>query len=143
MRVEENKQVLQRYIDEVQNGRDFTKLEEILHEGFYGDNKLGGISGKEAAKQFGDWITSVFPDIRNEPKEIIAEGDKVVLYSTISGTHSGADFMGQAATGKKFQIDSIAIYTFKEGKLFSGKVVQDMLSEYQQLGFYPPLPEKE
>ena len=142
MGIEENKKILQRYIDEVQNRRDLTKLEEILHEGFYGDNKLGGISGKPAYKQFGDWITSVFPDIRNEPKEIIAEGDKVVLYSTISGTHTGGEFMGQPASGRRFEIDSIAIYTFKEGKLFSGKVVQDMLSEYQQLGFYPPLPEE-
>ena len=141
MGIEENKKVIKRYF-EVTDAHDYASMGEILHENFYGDNPISGVSGLQQRKQLQEYITSIFPDIRNEIKEMIAERDKVVVYSTISGTHTGGDFMEQPPTGKKFKIDSIAIYTVKNGKLFDGKIVQDMLGEYQQLGFYPPLPEE-
>jgi len=140
MGIEENKKIIQRYF-EAMEAEDYDSLSKIFHEDFFGDNKLGDISGLEQRKQHQKYFLSIFPDIRNEPIEIIAERDKVVVYSTISGTHTGGDFMGQPASGKKFAIDSVAIYAIKDGKIASGKVVQDLLSEYQQLGFYPPMPE--
>jgi predicted ester cyclase len=141
MGIEENKKVLQRYFDEVMNGRDYTNIDELMHDDFNGKPGNESISGKESHKQYSKWWYSVFPDGRNELKEMIAEGDKVVAYSVNTGTHTGADFFGQPASGKKFEFGIMAIYTFKDGKLISGRVIPDQLSAFQQLGFYPPLPE--
>ena len=141
MGIEENKKTLQQYFDEVMNGRDYTNIDELMHDDFNGKPGQDIISGKEAHKKYGEYMYSVFPDLRTELLEMIAEGDNVVAYSRATCTHTGADFMGQPASGRKAEFDVIVIYTFKDGKLISGRVVQDQLSAFQQLGFYPPMPE--
>ena len=139
---EENKKTLQRYFDEIGNGRDYTNALEIMDENFNGRPGEESINGIESHKQMSAWWYSMFPDAYNDLKEMIAEGDKVLAYSVNSGTHSGTDFMEHPASGRKFNFDIMAIYTFKDGKLISGRVIPDQLKMYQQLGFYPPLPEE-
>ena len=48
--------------------------------------------------------------------DLIAEGDKVVVRSTFSGTHKG-EFMGITPTGKKITTTAINIYRITDGKL--------------------------
>ena len=142
MGIGENKKTLQRYFDEIGNGRNYTNAHEIMDEDFNGRPGGDSISGIESHKQMSGWWYSVFPDSRNELIDMIAEGDKVVAHSILTATHTGEDFMGQPASGKKTRYEIMAIYTFKDGKLASGRVIPDQLSAFQQLGFYPPLPEE-
>ena len=41
-----------------------------------------------------------------------------------------------------FRNKVIAIYTLKDGKIAKGDITYDGLKLYQQLGFYPPMPEE-
>ena len=137
MDIEDNKQIIQRYFDEVLNGDHYSNLDGMVHDDFYGSNKLDEIRGKEIRKQHGTEIWLAFPDYRNEVKELIAERDKVVVYSKFTATHTGMPFMGCPPTGKKVDIDIVANYRLKDGKIIRGKVLQDMFQLFQQLGFYP------
>ena len=141
MSTEENKEVVRRYIEMV-NERDYSHLNEVMHENFSGRPGQESLNGIEERKQLNEYLASIFPNMRNELNELIAEGDKVVAYTTFTAKHTGVDFYGHPASGKTGQFDIIAIYTLKDGKLLSGRVVQDQLSGFQQLGFYPPLPEE-
>ncbi len=74
------------------------------------------------------------PDAKYEIKTMVAEGDKVAVHNVFSGTHTGklADL---DATGKKFSVKSIDIFTFKDGKVIEHVSASDTAGFYQQLGF--------
>ena len=140
MGIEENKEVVRKYI-EIMNARNYSELHEVMHENFSGRPGQTSLNGIEERIQDQERQVTWFPDTHTELKEMIAEGDKVVAYITKTATHTGADFMGHSATGRKAVYDGIAIYTLKDGKLISGRVINDQLSAFQQVGYYPPLPE--
>jgi steroid delta-isomerase-like uncharacterized protein len=57
-----------------------------------------------------------FPDWFERVDDIVAEGDKVVIRFTSTGTQQGA-FEGIAPTGKKVSIQEIAIFRLANGKI--------------------------
>ncbi|GAC1423733.1 MAG: ester cyclase [Actinomycetota bacterium] len=69
-------------------------------------------------------------------EDVIAEGDRVVVRWTNSGTHVG-EFAGIPATGKSFTISGIDIYRVQDGKLAEHWHVVDQLSMLGQLGLLP------
>jgi steroid delta-isomerase-like uncharacterized protein len=77
-----------------------------------------------------------FPDLRLTIEDLIAEDDKVTVRFTVSGTNEGP-FQGMPATGKKVNIDGIAIQRFTEGKRVEEWLVLDTMGIMQQLGAIP------
>ena len=69
-------------------------------------------------------------------EEMIAEGDRVVVRWTGSGTHVGA-FMGIPPTGRSFTISGIDIYRMADGKMAEHWHVVDQLALLGQLGLLP------
>ncbi len=69
-------------------------------------------------------------------EDIIAEGDRVVVRWTQSGTHV-SDFMGAPATGRTFQITGIDVYRVSSGELAEHWHVVDQLGLMAQLGLLP------
>jgi predicted ester cyclase len=55
--------------------------------------------GAQALKQVWAVLLQAFPDLRLTVEDMIAEGDKVVVRTTVTGTHRG-DYMGLPPTGK-------------------------------------------
>jgi C-1 hydroxylase len=91
------------------------------------------LRGLEALKQFGTVIFKTFPDFHETMEDIIAEGDKVWVRNTITGTHKGK-YRGLAPTGKKFTEASVDIFRIVDGKLVEGWNVTDELDFLKQLG---------
>ena len=83
------------------------------------------------------WIApfrASFPDVHMEVVELIAEGDQVVGRFTCSATHLG-EWLGQAPTGRRFeQVDEVAIFRFRDGKIVHAWSLEDTRSRLQQLG---------
>ena len=135
-RHEKNKAIVQRYVDEIQNGHSLDTIESIFAEDFVdhmassGGIFLGGMSGLK--KGYTAFLTA-FPDLHVTVEEMIAEGDKVVAYKTLTGTHSGTH-LGISATGKRVAYQIISIYRVKNGKISDFWGLQDEISVRQQLG---------
>ena len=73
-------------------------------------------------------------------EEVIAEGDRVVVRWTGSGTHVG-EFMGIPPTGRSFTIAGIDIHRIEGGRMAEHWHVVDQLSLLQQLGLIPQPPD--
>jgi predicted ester cyclase len=78
----------------------------------------------------------MFPDVQATHEDIIAQGDKVVIRWTLSGTQSGP-WMGIPPTGRSFRISGIDIFCVVEGKLAEMWQEGDTIGFLQQLGVIP------
>jgi predicted ester cyclase len=75
---------------------------------------------------------TAFPDWNEKVDDIIAEGDRVVIRFTSSGSQRGA-FAGIAPTGRKVTIHEAAIYRVADGKIVEQWGFPDSQSLMQQL----------
>ena len=116
MSVEENKDLVHRLFEAWTTG-NMDLIDELLIPDYFDNDALPSqTQGLEGYKQIGAYLLSVFPDMKMTIDDLIAEGDKVVVRSTFSGTHKG-EFMGITPTGKKITTTAINIYRIADGKL--------------------------
>jgi len=95
---------------------------------------------KDFKKSMGEFFDA-FPDNHFAIDDMFAEGDKVAVRYTITGTHKG-EFMGIPPTNKKFTVWAIEIDRIVGGKFVEGWIRFDTLGFMQQLGLVPT-PKKE
>ncbi len=133
----ENKALMRRFYDEVNNGGAVALIDELFAADFVEHEEFPGLaSGREGVKQFFTMIRTAFPDFRMDVDDLIAEGDKVVARSTMSGTHKG-EFMGMAPSGKQFRVSAIDVVRFTDGKAVEHWGVTDAAGMMEQLGAVP------
>lgn len=77
-----------------------------------------------------------FPDFELDSHFVIAEGDKVANYWTITGTHSG-ELMGVPATGKHIEIYGMSLVRIEGGKIVEIWGASDQLGLMRELGAIP------
>lgn len=138
MSIEENKALVRRFWEEVFNKRNPVLADELLAPDAINYEVPPGMTreGPESVKQVLHMLTAAFPDHHTTLEEVIAEGDKVVVRTTFSGTHQGA-FMGMPPTGKHFSQSQIHIVRIVDGKAVEHRAVRDDMSMMQQLGVIP------
>jgi len=73
-----------------------------------------------------------FPDWNEKVEDIIAEGDRVVIRFTSTGTQEG-DFQGIAPTRKKVNIREVAIFRLADGKIIEQWGLPDLHGLLEQL----------
>lgn len=73
-----------------------------------------------------------FPDWNEKVDDIIAEGDRVVIRFTSTGTHLG-QFAGIAPTGRKVSIREVAIFRLAGGKIVEQWGMPDLHGLMEQL----------
>jgi steroid delta-isomerase-like uncharacterized protein len=129
----ENKALAVRFYEEIDK-QNFDAAIAMLSP----DAKIYASGSFEEAKPedlrpiFPAWFTA-FPDYIHNIKEVVAEGDKVVVKTIYTGTHEG-EFFGAPPTGNTFKYLGIHILTVKDGKIVEAWVLEDMLYLWQQLG---------
>ena len=94
------------------------------------------IRGVNEWKQMAGMFQAAFPDLTMEVVEVISVGDRASARWSWTATHQG-DLMGIAATGKSVSAEGCGFYRFRDGKIVSEWVVEDMLSVMQQIGVVP------
>jgi steroid delta-isomerase-like uncharacterized protein len=92
-----------------------------------------GATGAQALKRVWTVLLQAFPDIRLKVEDVIAEGDKVVGRTTVTGTHRG-EYMGLAPTGKSVAYNEIFIFRVDNGRIAEIWGVVDVFSQMKQLG---------
>ena len=97
-----------------------------------------GLRGIEAVKAYVTMLFSAFPDFHVNLEDMLVDGDKVVMRSTISGTFKG-EFAGLAPTGKHATWSGMGIYRIAGGKIVEAWEELDLLGGFQRLGVIPAM----
>ena len=134
--VQQHKDAVRQYFDEVYNNHRDALLHDLFHPEFHDYSGHPG-SGIHLAKHIVDFERSVFPDIHFTIENMTAEADDVVVQLTIEGTHQG-EFLKIAPTGQHVKFSAAQCMRFKDGKIV--QVVwhlYDKLAMLQQFGVLP------
>jgi steroid delta-isomerase-like uncharacterized protein len=135
---ERNKAVVQRFIEEVQNQKDWAVFDELNAPDFVNLSAPPGMPADLAGgKMFLAAFINAFPDSHVTIDDMIAEGDRVATKKTMTGTHTG-EFNGIAPTGKRLEIQFVDILRLRDGQIIEHWLSMDQLSFMQQLGVIPP-----
>ena len=130
--LEEQNKASFRYMMEETDKGNYSAWDEVCSPDYV--SHWGEISWDlEEHKQANRAFPVAFPDFKHELNSIIAEGDRVVLRVTLTGTHKG-EYMGIPPTGNKINYTGMLEGRFSEGKLVELWGVGDMLTLMQQLG---------
>ena len=131
---EANEAMMRRFYDEVVNKGNLAEIDERIAQDLIEHNPPPGVpSGPEGMKQSVAMFRAAFPDIHVTIHDVLAEGDKVVVRATASGTHRG-ELMGIPATERRIAVDEIHIVRCVDGKVVEHWGVEDSLGMMQQLG---------
>ncbi len=135
--INENKQIIQNFIQVVWSGRNLAALKDFWTEDFINHAMPGSDNrGLDALRvyhdSFFDDFFSAFPDIQIEIMQQVAEGNRVVTYIASKGRHNGA-FYGIPPTGKTISTSVIRIDRVQDGKIAEHWSVSDAAGLMQQL----------
>jgi predicted ester cyclase len=117
MSIEDNKNVVRRFIAEILTKGDVSVVDQLVGPSYR--NLAFPAQGPEAFKQFLAMTDSAITGKKYTIENIVAEGDKVVVRFTFSGTNTGS-IMGSKPTGKSFSVPGLVFY-----RLENGKIVED------------------
>ncbi len=130
MSLEENKAIILS-LYEADNKKDLTILDEVISPDFF--DPTFKLQGPEDYKQFETMLFRGFPDWHETIEDIIAEGDRVWLRFTGTGTHKN-EWRGLTPTGKKVKFRGVQIWRIVDGKVVSKDSFLDLLDALKQLG---------
>ena len=108
--------------------------------------RVGGPEGFHATAR---WLRSAYADIAHRVEHVVAEGDLVVVDTTMSGRHTGPfvlfDADGEvdtvwAPTGRTFAVRQSHWLRVADGLVTEHWAVRDDLGQAFQLGWVPPTP---
>jgi steroid delta-isomerase-like uncharacterized protein len=89
--------------------------------------------GPAAAKATMAMLVSAFPDFDIKIEDLIQDGNKVVVRSTITGTQRQA-FAGLPASGRSMKIQAVDIHEIESGKIIRTWHTEDWMTGLRELG---------
>ena len=95
-------------------------------------------SAEDVSKSRDEFIQQVIgfgkliPDLAWDIREVLADGSRIIVRSTASGTPAG-DFMGVPHGGRRFSVMAIDVHTVEGGRLVAAYHVEDWSSALRQL----------
>ena len=92
-------------------------------------------AGPEGAKQILVQLGTTFPDLKIKIEDILQDGNKVVVRSTITGTQKGP-LLGFPAKNRSMSIQATDIHEFKDGKILRTWHTEDWMTGLHQLGVF-------
>lgn len=116
------------------NEQDPQMLVAVLDEDWY-ETPSTDPRGREAGMKLLVTLTTVFPDLDIQIKDMIQEGNKVVVRSEISGTQA-TPFLGFPSRNRKISIQAIDIHEFEDGKIVHTWHSEDWLTGLRQMGVF-------
>jgi steroid delta-isomerase-like uncharacterized protein len=139
MSLEENKSLFARF-GEALNARNFDAIRGLLAPDFVRHCQATPDVVVNNREQFLEYLkadATVFPDSRQTPELVVAEGDFVAFWLKYEGTQKGK--MGPfPPSHKRMLLDVGGIFRIRDGKLAELWVTWDNLASLAQLGHFPP-----
>lgn len=86
---EQNNKAIITEFTEAFNDRNFSSIDQYVAENIIIEHHPSVQSGLNSTLEFLQSLTSAFPDFHTDIYHILAEGDKVLVFTTTNGTHQG------------------------------------------------------
>jgi steroid delta-isomerase-like uncharacterized protein len=137
MSAEENKALALRAWEVIFNQRDLDALSEFYAVDAVWHQPDQNLQGLEEVKQWLARPFEAFPDLNVSVEDVIAEGDKVVVRYTSRGTHQGETAGLGPPTGRRMELEGLAMQRFEGNKIVEFWDRFDTLSLLEQLGLAP------
>lgn len=122
----EHKATVQRYVDEVMNGRSRIAVEDMLSSPMLAEHIKAGM----------DTIEGVFSELRYVVDALVEEGDTVAVFCTLYGKHTGefqTRWITVPATGRDVMIPYAYRFRVEGEGIVSLVVVSDFLQMLAQI----------
>lgn len=130
-----------RRVYEMLSDGDVEGFGTLLADDFVEHEETPGLAPtKDGVLEFFRMYRAAFPDLRMEPEDVLASGDKVVARVRATGTHQG-EFLGAPPTGNGIDVQLIDIIRFgDDGLAREHWGIVDTMAMMQQLGMVPEGP---
>lgn len=141
MDTNQNKEIVRKIYNAFNTGNT-SEIDQVVSSDAIDHNPEPGHDGKgtDDLKQYIREYRQAFPDLKLNVNTMVAEGDKVISYLTMTGTHKN-EFRGIAPTNKSVKMDGYDYVRISNNKIVERWGVFDMISFFNQLGVIPE-PEK-
>ena len=131
------KQHARRVFDELWNQGKLEVIDQIVDGSYQGYQPIVGGLNRDALKQAVGLFRKAFPDLRFEIKDLIAEGDKVLVRWAATGTFKNP-FMGIPPNGNRASVEGLTYLELRNGKSVRDFTHYDVLSLYKNMGVELP-----
>ena len=149
MSTEENKAIVRRYVQEVVNEGKIELVDSIFASelAFHLPHFTAPLRGREILRQLIGQTRTVFPDMRMDIQDILAEADKVFTRGTFQGTYHGTPLGWQSprkiADGIMpiVLIPGMTLFRIEDRKIGEVWVEENFVEVLRQLGIpaqFPP-----
>ena len=139
MSLEQNKQLVLDSFGVLETG-DGVRADRIIAPDFINreadddpDRPDRGLRGSAGVIATSRWLSETFSDLRFDYHEVVAEDERVVVVTTMTGTHTGT-IHGIPPTGKRFQQPQFHLYRLRAGQIVEHLALRDDLGLLHQLG---------
>jgi steroid delta-isomerase-like uncharacterized protein len=131
---EDNRELIGRLHTRLLGSRDVSVLDEFFAPDFVSHNTPPGFpAGVEGVRRFFATFRDGLPDVEVSVDELVAEGDRVAVATTIRATHDGVLF-GHPATGRRVEVTGIDVVRVRDGRIVEHRGLTDMVGLLRQLG---------
>ena len=134
---EANKRIVRRLIEEIYNDANMAAFDELVSAEIVDHDPPPAGNGEDSTfKEAFERFRAAFPDMRYDIEEMVAEGDRVAVRGTFTGSQQG-DFMGIPASGSEVTVAFIDMVRLAEGKAVERWGLIDRLGMMHQLNVGP------
>lgn len=130
-----HRQLIERLFDEVWNGRQLDKIDELYAPDFVADYRPFAPlrEGSVAVRDMVERAWETFPDYHEEMLAVVEEGDLAAVHLRITGTQHGA-WGPLPATGRRVEFEEMILFTFgPDGRVVRQRGIADNLTALTQL----------
>jgi steroid delta-isomerase-like uncharacterized protein len=99
---------------------------------------VGRLTGRQAVRDHFAGIFAAMPDFHIDIERMAADGDTVFVHWHLTGTFTGAPFLGIEATGRPVDLRGTDCFTVRDGKVVANFIAYDGIGFAVQAGILPP-----
>src|SRR4051794_30304630 len=113
--------LVRRFHTELLAARDPAVVDAFFGDGFVSHNMPPGFpQGREGVKLFFSTFRDAFPDVTVAIDELVADGDRVAVATTFTGTHTGP-LVGVDPTGRRGSVTGVDIVRVAHGEILGAR----------------------
>lgn len=139
---ESNKALVRTLTEEIWNARRLERIPELYAPDYVADDRpIAPLrTGHDGIRGMVERAWQTFPDYHEELHELVAQGDLVTAWITISGTQDGPWGM-LPPTGRRVAFDEMLMLRIAGGRVVWQRGIPDNVTALRQLGILPTPPE--